>query len=131
MTVVLDASVVVAAAIDEQDVGPWARSMLDGELVAPVHWLMEAVGAVRRALLCDRISEDVASLATADLTRLPVRTVPLVGLVPRVWQLRRTVSAADACYVAVAEGLGAPLVTLDHRLSRASGPRCAFLTPTP
>ncbi len=35
----------------------------------------------------------------------------------------------DACYVALAELLGAPLVTLDRRLTRAPGPRCVFLTP--
>ena len=34
-----------------------------------------------------------------------------------------------ASYVALAEMLRAPLVTLDLRLDRASGPRCAVLTP--
>lgn len=129
MTVVLDSSVAVAAATDERDVGPWARSLLSGELVAPAHWLVEAVGAVRRSWLADRISEDVAAMAVADLARLPVRVVPLGGLVPRVWELRRTVSAPDACYVAVAEGLGVPLATLDRRLTSASGPRCTYLVP--
>jgi predicted nucleic acid-binding protein len=31
--------------------------------------------------------------------------------------------------VAVAELLGAPLLTLDTRLSRGPGPRCHFLVP--
>lgn len=35
----------------------------------------------------------------------------------------------DAWYVAVAEASGAPLATLDVRLSRAPGPRCDFLVP--
>jgi predicted nucleic acid-binding protein len=35
----------------------------------------------------------------------------------------------DASYVALAEILDAPLVTLDRRPARAPGPRCAFLTP--
>lgn len=38
-------------------------------------------------------------------------------------------TAYDATYVALAEVLDAPLVALDRRLARASGPRCAFVTP--
>lgn len=75
------------------------------------------------------MQEAEASLAVADLIRMPVRTVVLAPLMSRVWELRRTVSAPDACYVAVAERLGAPLMTVDRRLSRASGPRCEFLVP--
>jgi predicted nucleic acid-binding protein len=46
-----------------------------------------------------------------------------------VWELRQSVTAYDAWYVAVAESLDLPLVTVDLRLSRAPGPRCAFATP--
>jgi len=35
----------------------------------------------------------------------------------------------DACYVALAELLDAPLITLDRRLAQAPGPRCGFVTP--
>lgn len=35
----------------------------------------------------------------------------------------------DASYVAVAESLGAELITLDARLAGATRPRCAVLTP--
>jgi predicted nucleic acid-binding protein len=35
----------------------------------------------------------------------------------------------DACYVALAEALQAPLATLDARLTRAQGLGCAFLLP--
>jgi len=45
-------------------------------------------------------------------------------LLPRAWQLRDTVTAYDAQYVALAEFLDVPLVTADGRLSRASGLRC-------
>lgn len=50
-------------------------------------------------------------------------------LAVRAWQLRDSVTYYDATYVALAELLDAPLVTLDRRLAQAPGPRCTFLTP--
>ncbi len=47
----------------------------------------------------------------------------------RVWEMRENATAYDAWYVAVAETLGAPLATLDARLSHAAGPRCEFAMP--
>ena len=56
----------------------------------------------------------------------------------RVWELRHNITSYDATYIALAEWLGCPcqrlgdtfpVVTLDLRLSRASGPRCEILTP--
>ena len=44
-------------------------------------------------------------------------------LVPRVWQLRETMTAYDATYLALAEALGEPggalLLTTDARFARA------------
>jgi predicted nucleic acid-binding protein len=39
------------------------------------------------------------------------------------------VSPYDAWYVAVAETLDVPLLTLDRRMAVASGPRCEFRLP--
>lgn len=44
----------------------------------------------------------------------------------RALALRHNLSGYDAMYVALAEGLGASLLTCDGRIARASGPRCAF-----
>jgi len=42
-------------------------------------------------------------------------------LLPRVWQLRRNVTAYDGLYLALAEQLAAPLHTRDQRLARTRG----------
>jgi predicted nucleic acid-binding protein len=48
-----------------------------------------------------------------------------ISVLPRVWSLRDNLTSYDACYVALAERLGAVLVTADGRLARAPGTRCA------
>lgn len=51
----------------------------------------------------------------------------------RVWELRHNLTSDNgsyvASYVALAERLDAPLVTLDRRISRAPGLRCTVMTP--
>lgn len=51
----------------------------------------------------------------------PVRRMTTSGLITQIWSLRRNVTPYDACYVALAKRLPAPLLTLDLRLARAPG----------
>jgi predicted nucleic acid-binding protein len=52
-----------------------------------------------------------------------LQKVPHRHLIDRAWELRDNVSFYDGLYVALAEALDAPLLTLDGKLSRASGLR--------
>lgn len=52
---------------------------------------------------------------------MPLRRYPHDFLIPRVWELRATLTAYDAVYVALAEVLGAPLLTCDRKIASASG----------
>jgi predicted nucleic acid-binding protein len=126
---VVDASVVVAALVDSGPDGTWAEAELGaGPLMAPHLLAVEVTSVLRKALLANVISSDVASLAYADFLDLAIELYPFEPLAPRVWELRATVTPYDAWYVALAEELRAPLVTLDKKLSRATGPRCSFRT---
>jgi predicted nucleic acid-binding protein len=49
-----------------------------------------------------------------------------MALLPRIWQLRDSVTAHDGAYVALAAALDAPLVTRDARLGRAHGHRATL-----
>ena len=129
MTIVVDASVVVAALADSGPEGTWAEHLLTLDNLAAPHLLFAEVSNVlRRAAHSGDLSQDVASLAHADLLLLRVRLFPYQSFASRVWDLRHTVNAYDAWYVALAEAIGAHLATLDRRLVHAPGPRCHFVT---
>lgn len=130
MTLVVDASVVVAGLVDESAIGRWAEEMLaEPGLAAPALMPFEASNILRRVSLRGEVGEDVTRLAHADLLDLAVELVGYEAIAARAWELRSTVTVYDASYVAVAEALEAPLATLDLRLARSPGPRCRFATP--
>lgn len=131
MTLVVDASAIVAALVDSGPDGEWAARAIEGQaLTAPQHLPIEAANVLRRAALAGDLSSDTASLAHGDLLALRIDLFPYAPLAERCWQLRENVTTYDAAYVALAEQLDAPLATLDQRLAAAPGPRCIFVTPT-
>lgn len=130
MTLVVDASMVVAALLDSGAVGTWAESLLASEALAAPHLMpVEAANILRRAALAGDVSQDTASLAHGDLIELRVALFDYEPFAERVWALRANLTSYDAWYVAVAERLDAPLATIDDKLSSAPGARCAFSTP--
>jgi predicted nucleic acid-binding protein len=130
VTVVVDSSAVVAALAGGGDEGAWAESELArDDLAAPHLMLVEVANILRRSSLSGQLSADVASIAHGDLLDLPIALFPYEATADRAWELRTNLSMYDAWYVALAERLEADLVTLDRRIARAPGPRCAFRTP--
>lgn len=128
MNMVVDASVLVAATTDAGPHGTRAEDVLaEGDVVAPQLVLVEATNILRRLERTQELTPLEAAAAAQDLLTLDVLLVPFEPFAERVWTLRRTVTAYDAWYVAVAEAFECPLATLDRRLSRASGPTCRFV----
>lgn len=129
MTVV-DASVVIAALVDEGPTGAWSAEVLSSAPLAAPHLLpVEVASMLRRAVLSRRLSADSAALAHRDLLDLRIELLPYEPFGHRIWELRSSLTTYDAWYVALAEELDAPLATLDGRLTRAHGTRAAFVTP--
>lgn len=129
--IVADASVVIAALVDEDRSGAWARSRLVKEKVSvPDHLYLEVTSAVRRLERRGELTARRAGAAVEDLMSLPLQVAPLLALLPRCWELRHNLTPYDAAYVALAELRGAALVTADEGLAAAAGPRCTIeLTP--
>ena len=95
MTVVVDASVVVAALASADATGKWAESVLAGEPLAAPHLMpVEVASILHRAELAGEISADAASLAHADLGRLRVEYFPYDPFAERIWELRSPGPAA-------------------------------------
>ena len=124
--IVTDASVVITALVDETQAGSTARARLvDERLRAPELLDLEVASALRRRAAAGARTLELAKEAIRDLQRLPIERISHRQLLNRCWELRENVTICDASYVALAETLGAVLVTADKRLARAPGLRCA------
>ncbi|WP_419163286.1 type II toxin-antitoxin system VapC family toxin [Candidatus Palauibacter sp.] len=137
MTVVVDASVLAAAVAHLGPNGAWceaalAESAREGRsLAGPQLVLAEASNVLHRLALAERLESSEASLAGYDLLALEIELFPFEPLADRTWELRHNLSIYDGWYVALAETLSCPLLTLDQRLARAAGPTCRIITPPP
>ncbi|EFC85086.1 type II toxin-antitoxin system VapC family toxin [Parafrankia sp. EUN1f] len=128
--IVVDASVIVdLLAGDDSPRRKAARDRLTGGDVfyAPAHLDVEVISALRGlARRTSRLAEHTPSLI-ASLIRLPIRRERLNGpTAQRVWELRQTMTAYDAGYVALAEQIDAALLTCDAKYAATAGPRCAI-----
>ena len=130
MTIVVDASVVVAALVDNGSDGEWAEAQLrTNHLTAPSLMPIEVANVLRRIEHSGLIDGGSANLAFDTLTQLTIDLAEFAPLADRIWELRFNLTSYDAFYVALAEVLDCPLATLDRRLVSAPGPTCEFLSP--
>lgn len=91
----------------------------DADLHVPALCDVEISAALRRALLAGAMDERRALDAIDDYLDLPITTHGHGALVRRIVALRQNFSAYDATYVALAERIGAALLTADRALLRA------------
>ena len=129
MTVVVDASVLFEVVADTGRAEPWrARLAADPDHVAPQLVDAEVLAVIQRAHRSGALDDTAATLAVDDLRTWPGERWAHRPLLARAWELRGHVRAYDALYVALAEALDAPLLTLDRRLAAAPGLRCRVET---
>ena len=102
--------------------------LLDDDLFAPDLLVPEVLGALRRLIAHGDIDAVEAEAAATAFRAAPVEYLPIWPYTERVWQLRNNLSTYDACYIALAEDLNAPLVTTDLRLARSAAGMVAIIT---
>lgn len=93
------------------------------QLHAPHLLDIEVAQALRRLVQHKAISAHRAAIVLDDYGDLAIERHGQTMLLRRVFELRDSLTAYDGVYVALAEALGAPLLTCDARLSRAHGHR--------
>ncbi len=129
--IVLDASAAVELVLASRR-GTWiARRVAAADITlhAPHLLDLEVSQALRRAEATKQISNLRAREALDDFTSFEIIRYPHEPLLTRIWALRRNLTSYDACYVALAEALGAPLVTCDRRLAAVPGHRARIELP--
>lgn len=117
----LDASAAVELILATPQGAAVAQRLRGENVHAPAHFDVEVIGAIRRAAMRQLISDHEGLVAVADFQSLPIRRWPTKPFVHRAYQLRNTHTVADGVYVALAEGLAAPLITCDGRLAQSHG----------
>lgn len=121
--IVLDASAVIELVLrTPRGARVGARVTPPGESLHVPHLLDLEVAQVLRRYEARRVLTTAETeQALVDLLDLDLVRHEHALLVGRIWQLRANLTAYDACYVALAEALGAPLATCDARLAAAPG----------
>jgi predicted nucleic acid-binding protein len=122
--IVLDTSALLEALLRVTAVGEIveARMFEPTQTVHVPHLLdLEVTQVLRRRAQSGLMTISRCLQALDDLTNFQLYRYPHDFLLPRVWELRQNISAYDAVYVALAEYLGAPLLTRDRRLANAPG----------
>ena len=123
--IVTDASVLVPALADDGPAGSRVRDRLrHEELVAPEILDIEFVSVLRRLVRVRQLSAGRALQALHELRASSLHRQTHRPLLGRIWDLRDNLSAYDAAYVAMAEELGAVLLTFDRGIVGAPGIRC-------
>jgi predicted nucleic acid-binding protein len=120
--IVIDASVLTDFLLGRSEaLVAVAREMAEREhepLHAPELIEPETLNALRRLALSGAVTAQRAGEAVGDLANARLRRYPHAPLRERVWALRDSLTAYDACYLALAEGLDEPvLLTADKGLA--------------
>ena len=116
--VVIDASAGVELAADTVR-GRALRRLLSADAVpwVPEVFYVECGAVLRRWDLNRILTPAQIAEAIEALMAWPLRVTQVRGLFADAWRLRANVTFADGFYVALAQHIGAELLTDDHRLA--------------
>jgi predicted nucleic acid-binding protein len=121
--IVVDASAVLELLLGTPLAAQIAERVLEPhESVHAPHLLDIEVAQVLRRLVRQRTLAETRGIeALVDLEDLGVVRHSHLPTLRRIWGLRHSVTAYDGAYIALAEGMDAPLLTCDAKLARAHG----------
>jgi predicted nucleic acid-binding protein len=123
--IVPDASVIIEVLLRTESAGRIEDRILDPResLHAPHLLDVEVAQVLRRYVARGEMRPERGRLAVELLAKFPITRYSHEPLMSRIWNLRHNLTAYDAAYVALSEGLGAALLTRDARIADATGHR--------
>lgn len=121
--IVIDASCALKLLLKQGNAEALADRILNEEIHAPHLIDVEVLSGLRRLLRLRQVSLERAGDGLAWFLDLAIERHGHSELAWRIFDLRDSLSAYDAAYVAVAELAQAPLLTADGRLARSHGHR--------
>lgn len=113
--IVIDASAIIQVLVG-RDPGPALLDAVAGDLAAPHILDVGVLSALRGMVLGGVLPLEAAESARRSYADLVIDRYEAALLADRVWALRNQYTSYDAMYLALAEGLGVPLVTCDRKL---------------
>jgi predicted nucleic acid-binding protein len=119
--IVLDTSAIVEFLVGADPVAERIREITAGQKLAAPHAIdLECASTLRGLVQGGKLPADEAERALQLLGRMKMARYAHGPLLTRVWQLRHNMWPYDAAYIALAESLGAVLVTLPHQMNGPS-----------
>ncbi|MGH7468012.1 MAG: type II toxin-antitoxin system VapC family toxin [Longimicrobiales bacterium] len=120
--IVVDASAVLEVLLQTNVAAQVEARLFGGDTLHAPHVLdLEVAQVLRRYERAGELSARRGREALDDLEAFAIERYPHHLFLPRIWSLRVNATAYDACYLALAEALGAPLLTTDSRLAGVPG----------
>lgn len=114
--IVIDSCAMVEALVGRDADDELIDALQEG-IHAPHLLDVEVLSVLRGLTLGKKLGPLVADQARADFFALTIARYEAYGLADRIWALRHNYTTYDACYLALAEAMGAPLYTCDHKLA--------------
>lgn len=120
--IVVDASALLEVLLRTGAAGAVEARLFGGETLHAPHVIdLEVAHVLRRYERAGELTARRGREALDDLEAFRIERYPHHLFLGRVWSLRANATAYDACYLALAEALGAPLLTRDRRLATVPG----------